>query len=49
MTTAPTKTPTRTTPTILPEPAPGKRLQPDEVCPHQVVRIARRAKRELGR
>jgi hypothetical protein len=49
MTTAPTITPTRTTPTILPEPSPGRRLRPDTVCPGQTQRIARRAKRELGR
>ncbi len=42
-----TSTPTRTTPTVLPEPMPGKRLSPREVCPAQVQRIARRGKREL--
>lgn len=47
MTEAPTITPTRTTPTIQPEPDPGRRLNPGVICPGQVQRISRRVKREL--
>ncbi len=46
-TVAPTITPTRTTPTVLPEPSPGKRLRPGEECPNQRIRIDRRIEREL--
>jgi hypothetical protein len=49
--TAPTITPTRTTPTILPEvaPEPGRRLEPMRICPSQVQRVGERVKRELDR
>ncbi len=48
--TAPTITPTRTAPSILPEvsPEPRRRLEPARVCPGQVQRIGERVRRELG-
>ncbi len=46
-TVAPTITPTRTIPTILPESEPGRRLEPMRICPSQVQRISERTKREL--
>lgn len=40
----PVKTPVRT-PGISPEPNPGRRLYPDEICPSQKERVVRTVRR----